>query len=99
MRSCLLMSSKLESQFGAKQNTFWSSVSEEDAVVSRKRYQGCGIVDGRRRQRNDEEARKLGDAAKKTIEEGGHSYNNLIQLLDELKSLKKARQGNLKKTI
>ncbi|MCI50423.1 soyasapogenol B glucuronide galactosyltransferase-like, partial [Trifolium medium] len=33
-------------------------------------------------------ARNLGDAANRTLEEGGHSYNNLIQLIDELKSLK-----------
>jgi hypothetical protein len=33
-------------------------------------------------------AKKLGDAAKRTIEEGGDSCNNLIQLINELKSLK-----------
>jgi len=37
-------------------------------------------------------AKKLGDAAKRTIEEGGHSYNNLIKLIDELKSLKKSKE-------
>jgi predicted esterase YcpF (UPF0227 family) len=36
-------------------------------------------------------AKKFGDAAKRTIEEGGHSYNNLVQLIDELKSLKKSK--------
>ncbi|KOM57279.1 hypothetical protein LR48_Vigan11g031100 [Vigna angularis] len=35
--------------------------------------------------------RKLSDAAKKSIEEGGSSYSNLMQLLDELKSLKITR--------
>ncbi|KEH23231.1 hypothetical protein MTR_7g070593 [Medicago truncatula] len=36
-------------------------------------------------------AKKLGEAAKRIIEERGHSYNNLIQLIDELKSLKKSK--------
>jgi ribosomal protein L18E len=36
-------------------------------------------------------AKKFGDAANKTIEECGHSYNNLVQLIDELKSLKKSK--------
>jgi len=36
-------------------------------------------------------AKKLGDAAKRTIDEGRDSYNNLIQLIDELKSLKKSK--------
>jgi hypothetical protein len=37
-------------------------------------------------------AKKLGDAAKRTIEKGGHSYNNLIKLIAELKSLKKSKE-------
>ncbi|KAJ1387579.1 UDP-glycosyltransferase family, conserved site [Sesbania bispinosa] len=85
---------------GAKQNKLWASVSEEDPVVTREEISKAAALlmggeEGREMRRR---ARKLGDAAKKTIEEGGHSYNNLIQLLDELKSLKKARQENLRKT-
>jgi len=36
-------------------------------------------------------ARELAGASKKSIEEGGSSYNSLMQLLDELKSLKESK--------
>ncbi|KAJ1387572.1 UDP-glucuronosyl/UDP-glucosyltransferase [Sesbania bispinosa] len=78
---------------GAKENKFWASVSEEDAVVTREEISKAValLMGGEEGREMRKRARKLGEAAKRTIEEGGHSYNNLIQLLDELKSLKKAR--------
>ncbi|KAK7294998.1 hypothetical protein RJT34_17900 [Clitoria ternatea] len=36
-------------------------------------------------------AREIGDGARKSIEESGSSFNNLMRLLDELKSLKMSR--------
>ncbi|RDY13718.1 Soyasapogenol B glucuronide galactosyltransferase, partial [Mucuna pruriens] len=77
---------------GAKQNKFWASMGE-DAVVGREEIAKAVVklmgkeesIDMRRR------TRELGDASKKTIEKGGRSYNNLIQLIDELKSLKITR--------
>ncbi|RDY01730.1 Soyasapogenol B glucuronide galactosyltransferase, partial [Mucuna pruriens] len=74
---------------GAKENKFWASV-DEDAVVGRQEI-AKAVVQLMGKEESSEmrrRARKLGDASKKTIEEGGHSYNNLIQLIDELKSLK-----------
>ncbi|XP_004492515.1 soyasapogenol B glucuronide galactosyltransferase [Cicer arietinum] len=78
---------------GSKVNKFWASVGE-DAVVKREEIAKAVVllmgseeesIEMRRR------ARKIGDAAKKSIEEGGSSYNNLMQLIDELKSLKISR--------
>ncbi|KAK7395037.1 hypothetical protein VNO78_15579 [Psophocarpus tetragonolobus] len=74
---------------GAKENMFWASIGK-DALVIRKEITNAVVklmgkeesTEMRRR------ARELGDASKKTIEEGGSSYNNLMQLLDELRSLK-----------
>ncbi|RDY02487.1 Soyasapogenol B glucuronide galactosyltransferase, partial [Mucuna pruriens] len=74
---------------GAKENKFWASMGE-NAVVGREEIaktvvQLMGKEEGRDMRRR---ARELGDASKKSIEEGGSSYNNLIQLIDELKLLK-----------
>ncbi|KAK7395036.1 hypothetical protein VNO78_15578 [Psophocarpus tetragonolobus] len=77
---------------GAKENKFWASTGK-DSVVGREEIakavvQLMGKEESRELKRR---ARKLGDASKKTIEEGGSSYNNLMQLLNELKSLKMSR--------
>ncbi|CAK8542039.1 unnamed protein product [Lathyrus sativus] len=85
---------KIGVSVGSKVNKFWSSLGE-DALVRREEIANAvEILMG-----SDEEskemrmrARKLGDAANRSIEEGGDSYNNLIQLIDELKSLKIARE-------
>ncbi|WJX82240.1 soyasapogenol B glucuronide galactosyltransferase [Trifolium repens] len=90
---------------GSKVNKFWLNIGEEkaprlniveeDVLVKREEIvkaveilMGSGQEGKTMRTR----AKKLSDAAKKTVEEGGHSYNNLIQLIDELKSLKIARE-------
>jgi len=74
---------------GAKENKFWAFRDEND-VVGREEIAKAVVQlmekeeGGKLRMR----ARKLSDASKKTIEKGGDSYNNLIQLIEELKSLK-----------
>ncbi|XP_027927393.1 soyasapogenol B glucuronide galactosyltransferase-like [Vigna unguiculata] len=75
---------------GVNESTFWMNLGDE-AMVRREDIvkvvvllMGSSQVSKEMRKR----ARKLSDAAKRTIEEGGHSYNNLTQLIDELKSLK-----------
>ena len=85
---------KIGVSVGAKENKLWTSTGSEDVVVKREEIakaveilMGSGQESKEMRMR----AKKLGDAAKRTIEEGGHSYNNLIQLIDELKSLKKSK--------
>ncbi|CAL5193517.1 unnamed protein product [Lathyrus oleraceus] len=85
---------KIGVSVGSKVNTFWLSIAE-DVVVRREEIakvveilMGIGEESKEMRTR----ARKLGDAAKRSIEEGGHSYNNLLQLIDELKSVKIARE-------
>ncbi|AES79645.2 putative soyasapogenol B glucuronide galactosyltransferase [Medicago truncatula] len=85
---------KIAVPVGAKENKLWTSTSSEDVVVKREEIaKAVEILMG-----SDQEskamrvrAKKLGDAAKRTIEEGGDSYNNLIQLIDDLKSLKKSK--------
>jgi len=84
---------KIGVSVGSKVNKFWSSV-DGDALVRREEIakavavlMGIGEESGEMRRR----ARKLCDAAKKSIGEGGPSYNNLMQLIDELKSLKISR--------
>ncbi|KAG4922205.1 soyasapogenol B glucuronide galactosyltransferase-like [Glycine soja] len=75
---------------GVKENTFWMSLDDE-AMVRREEIAKAVVLLMGSSQENKEmrkRARKLGDAAKRIIEVGGHSYNNLIQLIDELKSLK-----------
>jgi len=86
---------KIAVPVGAIENKLWTSTSSEDIVVKREEIakavetlMGSGKESKEMRMR----AKKLGDAAKRTIEEGGHSYNNLIQLIDELKSLKKSKE-------
>nr|AGU14086.1 UDP-glycosyltransferase [Cicer arietinum] len=78
---------------GSKVNKFWSSVGE-DAVVKREKIaKAVALVMGSEVESREmrRRIRELGDAAKKTTEEGGSSYNNLMQLIDELKSLKLSR--------
>ena len=75
---------------GAIENKFWISLGE-DAVVGREEIvKVVELLMGSSQESKEmrKRARKLSDAAKRTIEEGGHSYNNLTQLIDELKSLK-----------
>jgi hypothetical protein len=84
---------KIGAPVGSKVNKFWSSLGE-DAVVTREEIVKAVVL----LMGSEEEsivirsrAKKLGDAAKKTIEEGGSSYKNLMQLIDELKSCKISR--------
>ncbi|WVZ07792.1 hypothetical protein V8G54_021138 [Vigna mungo] len=74
---------------GTKENKFWALGDKDDVVerveITKAVLQLMETEEGREMRRR---AIKLGDASKKTIEKGGHSYNNLIQLIDELKSLK-----------
>ena len=78
---------------GAKENNFWTTVSE-DPMVRREEIVKAVVMlmgSGEESMEIRRAARKLGDAAKKTTEEGGSSYNNLMQLLDELKLFKISR--------
>ncbi|GAU17174.1 hypothetical protein TSUD_178040 [Trifolium subterraneum] len=87
---------KIGVSVGSKVNKFWPSVGDDDDVVIRREeiamavkvLMGRGDESGEIRRR----ARKLCDEAKKSIEEGGFSYNNLIQFIDEIKSLKISRE-------
>lgn len=77
---------------GAKENKFWA-LGDKDDVVGREEIANAVVQlmekeEGKEMRRR---ARKLTDASNKTIEKGGHSYNNLIQLIDELKSLKTSK--------
>ncbi|AES79640.1 putative soyasapogenol B glucuronide galactosyltransferase [Medicago truncatula] len=85
---------KIGVSVGAKENKMRTSTESKDVVVKREEIakaveilMGSGQESKEMRMR----AKKLGEAAKRTIEEGGDSYNNLIQLIDELKSLKKSK--------
>ncbi|KAL2330642.1 hypothetical protein Fmac_018223 [Flemingia macrophylla] len=83
---------------GAKENKFWASKGE-DAVVGREKISKA-VVQLMGKEKSSEmrmRVKKLGDASKKTIEECGSSCNNLIQLLDELKSLKASKALKKKK--
>ncbi|XP_057418768.1 soyasapogenol B glucuronide galactosyltransferase-like [Lotus japonicus] len=78
---------------GSKKNKLWTTAGEDAEVRREDIAKAVALLMG-----SDEEsremrrkARKLGDASKKTIEEGGSSYKNLMQLIDELKSLKASR--------
>ncbi|KAH1045208.1 hypothetical protein GYH30_026419 [Glycine max] len=77
---------------GSKENKFWTTLGEVPVVgreeIAKAVVQLMGKEESTEMRRR---ARKLGDASKKTIEEGGSSYNNLMQLLDELKSLKASK--------
>jgi hypothetical protein len=78
---------------GSKVNKFWWSLGK-DALVRREEIaKDVALLLG-----SDEKsieirsrAKKLGDAAKKSIEEGGSSCNNLMHLIDVLKSYKISR--------
>ncbi|RDX88089.1 Soyasapogenol B glucuronide galactosyltransferase, partial [Mucuna pruriens] len=77
---------------GAKENKFWTSIGK-DAVVRREEI-AKAVVQLMGKEESSEmrrRTRELSDAAKKSIEEGGSSNLNLMQLLDELKSLKITR--------
>ena len=74
---------------GAKKNEFWA-FRDKDGVVGREEIAKAVVAlmekeEGRKLRMR---ARKLCEALKKTVEKGGDSYNNLIQLIEELKSLK-----------
>ncbi|XLR28269.1 hypothetical protein HN51_041592 [Arachis hypogaea] len=90
---------KISVAIGVKENKLWVSLGEED-VVKRdmitnavKVLMGSGEESMEMRKR----AKKLGDVGKRAIEEGGTSYNNLIQLIQELKSLKVSRELSKRK--
>ncbi|CAI8612878.1 unnamed protein product [Vicia faba] len=85
---------KIGVSVGSKVNKFWSSVGEDELVRREEIVKAVEILMGRGEESKEMRmrARKLGDAAKRTIEKGGHSYNNLLQFIDELKSLKIARE-------
>ncbi|CAL5192408.1 unnamed protein product [Lathyrus oleraceus] len=78
----------------SKVNKFWLGIVEEIVVKREEIVKAVEILMGNGQEGKEMRirAKKLGDAAKRTIEEGGDSYNNLIQLIDELKSLKKSKQ-------
>ncbi|KAK7339984.1 hypothetical protein VNO77_20674 [Canavalia gladiata] len=77
---------------GSKENMLWVTIDEDETVgrenIAKAIVQLMGREESKEMRRR---ARKFGDASKKSIEEGGSSYNNLMQLLDELKSLKMSR--------
>ncbi|KAG5095463.1 hypothetical protein JHK84_051051 [Glycine max] len=77
---------------GAKENKLWASMGKEE-VMGREEI-AKAVVQFMAKEESREvrkRARELGDASKKSIEKGGSSYHNLMQLLDELISLKKTR--------
>ncbi|XP_061362130.1 soyasapogenol B glucuronide galactosyltransferase-like [Gastrolobium bilobum] len=78
---------------GSKENKFWVIMGEDPMVRREEITKAVVRFMGREEESTEmrKRARKLGDAARKTIEEGGSSYNNLMQLIDELKSLKISR--------
>ncbi|XP_020234987.1 soyasapogenol B glucuronide galactosyltransferase [Cajanus cajan] len=83
---------KIGVSVGAKENKFWASEGV-DAVVGREKVSKA-VVELMGKEESSEmrmRVRKLGDASKKSIDEGGTSYNNLMHLLDELKSLKASK--------
>ncbi|KAL1352818.1 hypothetical protein HN51_016797 [Arachis hypogaea] len=83
---------KIGVSVGAKVNKFWSTVGEDGIVGREELVKAVKTLMGSEESREmRKRAKKLGDAAKRTIEEGGTSYNNLMQLMDELKSLKMSR--------
>ncbi|RHN46597.1 putative soyasapogenol B glucuronide galactosyltransferase [Medicago truncatula] len=78
---------------GAKENKLWLDISVEKVVRREEIEKTVKILMGSGQESKEMRmrAKKLSEAAKRTIEEGGDSYNNLIQLIDELKSLKKSK--------
>ncbi|AES79659.1 putative soyasapogenol B glucuronide galactosyltransferase [Medicago truncatula] len=87
---------KIGVSVGSKVNKFWSNEGEGEVAVIRREEiaKAVEILMG-----SEEESiamrrrvKKLGYAAKKSIDENGTSYNNLMQLIDDLKSLKTSRR-------
>ncbi|XP_058737110.1 soyasapogenol B glucuronide galactosyltransferase-like [Vicia villosa] len=90
---------KIGVSVGSKANELWLNIGEYEVVRREEIAEAVEILMGSGEESKEMRmrARKLGDAAKRSIEEGGHSYNNLLQLIDELKSLKIARELEKKK--
>ncbi|KAL5058250.1 hypothetical protein RYX36_029854 [Vicia faba] len=85
---------KIGVSVGSKVNKFWASIDEDGVVRREEIVKAVEILMGNGEESKEMRmrAKKLGNAAKRSIEEDGDSYNNLIQLIDELKSLKIARE-------
>ncbi|CAL5192398.1 unnamed protein product [Lathyrus oleraceus] len=83
---------KIGVSVGSKVNKFWST-GENEMVRREDIAKAVAVLMGSEEESVEtrKRARKLGDAANRSIEEGGSSYNNLMQLIDELKSLKISR--------
>ncbi|CAJ1809240.1 unnamed protein product [Sphenostylis stenocarpa] len=85
---------------GVKENKFWASKDMAHVVgreeIAKAVVQLMEKEEGRETRRR---ARKLCDASKKTIEKGGDSYNNLMQLIDDLKSLKISKAHSRSSTL
>ncbi|QCE12055.1 UDP-glucosyl transferase 73C [Vigna unguiculata] len=81
---------------GAKENK-WAGM-EDCADVGREEIANAVVhlMEKEESREMRSRTRKLSDAAKKSIEKGGSSYCNLMQLLEELKSLKIAIHRPLK---
>jgi len=84
---------KIGVPIGAKENKLWINISVEEIVRREEIVKAVKILMGNGQESKEMRmrAKKLGDAAKRTIEDGGDSYNNLIQLIAELKTLKKSK--------
>ncbi|XP_027352707.1 soyasapogenol B glucuronide galactosyltransferase-like [Abrus precatorius] len=78
---------------GANENKLWMRLGDEAMIRREEIVKAVAILMDSSQESKEmrRRARMLGDAAKRTIEKGGSSYNNLMQLLDELKSLKRSR--------
>ncbi|CAJ2670886.1 unnamed protein product [Trifolium pratense] len=75
---------------GSKVNKFWWSLGEDGLVRREEIAKAVVLLMGSEEESIEirSRAKKLGDVANKSIEEGGSSCNNLMQLIDELKSYK-----------
>ncbi|XP_058737114.1 soyasapogenol B glucuronide galactosyltransferase-like [Vicia villosa] len=89
---------KIGVSVGSKVNKFWLSIGEDVVVRREDIAKAVEILMGSGQESKEMRirAKKLGDASKRTIEKDGDSYNNLIQLIDELKSLKKSKANGEK---
>ncbi|CAL0302597.1 unnamed protein product [Lupinus luteus] len=78
---------------GAKENRYWMNPNEDASVRREEIVSSVKLLMGNEEKSIEmrKRARKLSDAGKRAIEEGGSSYNNLMQLIDELKSFKISR--------
>jgi len=63
---------------GSKENKFWTHIGVDPAVRREEIAKAVILLMGKEEGGEMSRARKLGDAAKKTIGEGGSSYNNLM---------------------